>query len=647
MNRNCIRLSVIAILWTTFGFGQIQDSTKVTALKEVVVSDTKFAQSKEKSGKIIEVITAKELEKKSGQTIANVLSQVAGVEINGNQSPNGKNLGYYIRGGRNRQVVIYIDGIPVTDASGIGVEFDLRLLSVDQVERIEIMKGASSSLYGTGAATGVINITLKKASKEPISGNAYIHLGTQNTAETNKYSGQDANQGISLHGTLGKVSYLTSLNSSETNGISEAKGLNYEEDSFSRINVLQKVGFAISNKLQLDFFGNYDVIKNTFDSTYGGSEISADDALNNSESKQYRLGFLPKYKYSKGEFNLNTSFTTIERTINQFNSWTNTIDVYNYASRNINVDAINKHHFSKNFYSLLGVQYQYFDMSQLDEYTNIEKENAKFNIVDPYATLVYNSDFGLNINAGARMNNHTIYGSQWVYNINPSYNFKNIPLKALASYSTAYITPSLYQLFSPYGNLDLKPEENATVEGGFEVAFYDKKIILNTVGFYREETNSFGFYTNPETFASNYINIEGTNNAKGIETSIVLNPIEKATITANYTFTQVEEPLSRLIPKHKANINLNYSFCPKTDISASYQYIDDRKDAYFDALSFSTENVSLKSYQLVNASISHKLIKNRLHLFCAITNILNTDFEENIGFSTRGRNFKIGLNVMF
>jgi vitamin B12 transporter len=69
-----------------------------------------------------------------------VLSTVAGVEINGNQSRNGKDLGMYIRGGRGNQVLIMIDGVPVTDASGINLSHDLRLLPVDQIESIEIMK---------------------------------------------------------------------------------------------------------------------------------------------------------------------------------------------------------------------------------------------------------------------------------------------------------------------------------------------------------------------------------------------------------------------------------------------------------------------------------------------------------------------------
>nr|MBP6558002.1 TonB-dependent receptor plug domain-containing protein [Flavobacterium sp.] len=100
MKKN-IRISALIALATACTYAQEQDSTKVNSLKEVVISDTKFAQSKEKSGKVIEVISSKDLEKKSGQSLATVLSQVTGVEINGNQSANGKNLGYYIRGGKN------------------------------------------------------------------------------------------------------------------------------------------------------------------------------------------------------------------------------------------------------------------------------------------------------------------------------------------------------------------------------------------------------------------------------------------------------------------------------------------------------------------------------------------------------------------
>ena len=229
-------------------------------LKEVVISDTKFAQRKEKSGKIIEVISAKDLAQKNGQSLATVLSQVIGVEINGNQSANGKNLGYYIRGGKNRQVLILIDGIPATDASGISLEYDLRLLPVEQVESIEVMKGAASTLYGTGAATGVINITLKKGSKKEIEGNAYLNIGSNNTSNDKKYNGQDFNQGISVNGNYKKVNYFAGINSTETGNMSQIASPNesvtYEDDRFSRQNAIAKFGFKATEKLSLNFFGN-------------------------------------------------------------------------------------------------------------------------------------------------------------------------------------------------------------------------------------------------------------------------------------------------------------------------------------------------------------------------------------------------------
>lgn len=646
MNKKVFRLGCFIVVCSFASLAQDKDSIQINQLNEIVVSDTKFGQSKEKSGKIIEVISSKELSQKSGQSLADVLNQVAGVEINGNQSFNGKNLSYFIRGGRNRQVVIYIDGVPVTDASGIGIEYDLRLLPVDQVAAIEIMKGASSSLYGTGAATGVINITLKKATDQSISGNVFMNFGTQNSSETNKTSAQDFNQGFSVKGTLSKFSYLTSVNHTNTKGISEAEGIHFEEDAFQRINVLQKLGVKINSKIHLDFFGNYDKIKVSFDNSYGGPNSSADDLFNNSKSEQFRFGFLPKFKHKFGEFNLNSSFTSIERTINLFSSFTNTIDIYNYASRNVNADAFNKHLFSKEFYLVLGTQFQYFDMFQEDQYTLIEKDIAKFNTFDPYATLVFNSNFGLNINVGTRLNNHSIYGSQWVYNINPSYKVLD-NLKVLSSFSTAFITPSLYQLYSPYGNLALTPEKNITLETGFEISFLNNKIRLSTVGFYRNETNSIGFFYNPITFIANYININGSYNAKGIETVASYLPSNKLSLNVNYTFTETEEALNRLIPKHKANINLNYNFTKKTSFNLAFQYVSSRNDTYFDNVTYNSESAILNSYTLINSNLRHELIKDRFQIFAAVTNLFNENFQESIGYTTRGRNFKLGFNFLF
>lgn len=647
--KKTVKISAFFALVSTCVLAQEKDSLSINPLKEVVISDTKFTLKKEKSGKVIEVITADDLAKKSGQSLATVLSQVAGVEINGNQSANGKNLGYYIRGGKNRQVLIMIDGIPVTDASGINIEYDLRLLPVEQVERIEVMKGAASTLYGTGAATGVINITLKKSAKKEIQGNAYVNIGSNNTSENKKYNGQDFNQGISVNGEVKKVNYFAGFNSTETSGMSqiaEPVGTKYEEDRFSRQNAIAKLGFKATEKLTLDFFGNYDRIKNGYDFAFDNTGFNDTD-VNETTSEQVRFGFSPKYKYNKGEFVLNSGFTKIKRDYNELNSWINTTDYSLYESRSVILDGFNKYNFNNELALIVGANYQFHDMLSQTPFATIENEAAKFNILDGYTTLVYNSSFGLNVNAGVRLNTHSQYGNNVVYNINPSYNFKtSFPLKVLASYSTAFITPSLYQLYSEYGNSDLNPEENATVEAGFETELLNKKIKLSAVGFYRDQNDAIDFFYNPDTFEAYYVNVDGKSKAKGVETTVSVALTEKLSLNGNYTFTQVDKVLDRLIPKHKVNASIDFQPTKRTLLNLNYQYLDARNDAFYNGTTFTVDTIQLGSYQLLNALAKYELIQNRLTVFGTVTNIFNEEFVENAGYSTRGRNFRLGVNIV-
>jgi vitamin B12 transporter len=641
MNNKIVRISALFALMTSCAFAQQKDSiTSKTDLKEVVISDSKFALPKEKSGKVIAKITQEQLKNSAGLSVATLLNTVSGIEINGNQNGSGKNLGLYIRGGKSNQILILIDGIPVTDASGISLEYDLRLLPVEQVESIEIMKGASSTLYGSGAATGVINITLKKATSNKMGADAYINLGTNNTAISKKTAAQDCNQGFSVHGTANKINYFASLNSTETGGMSQVKAptadVNYEEDRFSRINYLGKVGFKATEKLTFDFFGNYDKMNVAYDGGFDATGTN-DTKLNQSKSEQFRYGFMPKYKYQKGQFVLNSSFNKIVRTYDEFDSYSSSIGVSNYESRSVNVDGYNKYEFSKTIFLITGTQFQFHDMKSTTPYSSIAAENSKFNMIDPYFTTVYTSDFGLNLNFGARWNHHSQYGNQLVYNINPSYDFKSIPLKLLTSYSTAFVTPSLYQLYSEYGNLDLTPERNSTIEAGFECNLLNKKIKWNTVGFYRETTNFIGYITK-------YTNIDGTYKAKGIETEVTFEISKNLKWNANYTFTQVDEALDKLIPKHKVNAALDYHW-NKGNVNLNYQYTDARNDIYYNGITYANQKAVLDSYRLVNFSIKQQIIKNSLSLFGAVTNILNEDFVENTGYSSRGRNFRLGLSL--
>lgn len=637
MKKRILAITSIATLMSCFVSAQEQESKQI---EEVVITDTKFSQDKAKSGRSIEKITQKQLEQRKGQSVATVLSQLAGVEVVGNQGNAGKNIDLFVRGASTSQVLVLIDGNPIVDASSITTTYDLRLLPVDQVESIEILKGASSVLYGPNAAAGVINITLKKAAKEKITGSAYLNLGNQNTSETHKYSGQEANQGFSINGTKGKVSFLTSLNSTEVKGLSEAVGTDFEEDSFSRLNLNQQLGYKVTNRLNLDFFANFDQLKSTYD-----DGAFMDNGINNFQSKQFRAGFSPTFKYDKGEFKINSAFGLLERTFHSFDSWSG-FSTSEFKSRNVNVDAFNKYTILSSLYLVTGVQFQFFDMNQFTPYGDITGNFSKYNSIDPYATVVFNSGFGFNLNAGIRYMNHSVYNNYLIWNFNPSFSFEKINLKLFGSVGSAVVSPSLYQVYSPYGNLALTPQENLTSEIGFEKRFLNNKIILSSAAFYREQDNSIMFQSLMVDPWGQYQNVSGINKTKGFEVNTTFKPIERISFTGNYTFVENDEQIALFVAKHRANASVALDITKKVSWNVQYQFINHRNVAYFDSLIFTTVNTQVPAYNLVHTGINIQVLPN-LSLFGAVQNVFNEDFVETVGFTSRGRNYKVGLNFKF
>jgi vitamin B12 transporter len=191
-----------------------QDSLRTTQLSEVVITASKFPKSKNETGKVLTVIDAEELSRAGGKDLAQILNEQVGLVINGANSNAGKDKSVYLRGAKSEYTLILIDGIPLADPSSVsGGAYDLRLLSLDQVERIEIMKGSQSTLYGTDAMAGVINIITKTQSEKPITTNASIAYGTYNTLQTT----------AGVAGNVQDVNYRIGYSRFSTDGISEAR----------------------------------------------------------------------------------------------------------------------------------------------------------------------------------------------------------------------------------------------------------------------------------------------------------------------------------------------------------------------------------------------------------------------------------------
>ncbi len=625
-------LSWLCLLLAFINVFAQEKKENVEQLEEVVVTATKFAIKKELIGKVIYQIKPEEIANLKGKTVVDVLDNIAGIQINGANNSAGKNKSTYIRGGRDRHILVLIDGVPVSDPSGVNTTFDLRLLTLSQVESIEVMNGAASTLYGSGAATGVINIKLKKANPEAISLNYQTSIGTNNSQDDSKLNFNDFNQNVSINGTLNKFNYLATFNTSKIDGLSEASDENssekFESDQLKTTNAFLRLGYNFNKKLVIQVFGNYD--KDVYD--YDAGAFSDSD-INNGEAKQQRVGITSNYNYTKGSFVLTASYNNIERILNSYNSWTNATDYFEYTGKTYQFDAVNNYKFSNEFQLITGLNYQKQSNLTNSPYGSIDDELANYKTIDPYITAVFNSASGFNLNAGARLNNHTEYGNHWVYNVNPSFNFTN-NFRAISSISTAFIAPSTYQLFSQYGSLDLDPEEVQSMEAGLVFSLKDK-LEFNSLFFYREEDNAIIL---PDFIT--YRNAEETLIARGIETGVSINVFEDLGIKLGHTYTSKSSDLD-YIPKNKFTALLETDCVKNTYLSLRFKNISKR--TYFDQYGTGT-TLEFDAYNLVDLYASHNLLKDRLSLFVQVNNLFNSNYVETLGYTTLGRNFKIGLD---
>jgi len=597
---------------------QQADTIQVQQLDEVVVSDSRFQLKRANSGKTVIKITADELERNQGKSIAQLINSKSGLEIGGSRGRNGEILGVFGRGGRGRQVLVVIDGVQATDPSSFSSEYDLRLLDLANIETIEIIKGAASTLYGPNAATAVINITTKKSSARKISGNFKSTVGTNQTSDDQNYNASSFDNSAQVSGSIGNFSYLAGVSNSYSNGISSITTPENQEDDFERFTTDVKLSYRFSKSFDLTVYGNYTDLETSFDDAFAFVDTDFEFL-----SEQQRVGLAANYNYTSGSVHLNAAFTDYES--ESVSAFPSTFEAKNYIA-----DIYNKYNFNGSFYTILGLNI----INNKAEFAGSEE----FTIVDPYANVVYVSSFGLNINAGARLNNHSEYGSNFVYNINPSFTFdlEDGYFKILTSYATSYITPSLTQLFGNFGaNPDLEPEDNTTYEGGLE---FNKtgKIRASVLYFNRSEENLITF---DENFVS--VNSDSTIDAQGAEIEVDWTIVNNLNFGVNYTFTERKGDNAIRIPRHKINAALNYSLSDRTELALNYAFNGERPDTDFGTFM----DMDLPSFSLVDFYISHEIMPKKVKLFLNATNIFNAEFVEVIGFNTRGRNINLGINI--
>jgi vitamin B12 transporter len=622
-------ISLIAFWWLAPNLTNAQqDSVSITQLNEVVITATKFAKSQLETGKVLTVIDEQQLQRSSGKDISQLLNEQVGLVINGANSNPGKDKSIFLRGAGSQYTLILLDGIPVNDPSGVGGAFDLRLLPVDQVERIEILKGSQSTLYGTDAIAGVINIITKKKSDKRISAFGTLGYGSYNTFK--------GNAGVA--GSTNLLDYNISYTRFQTDGISEATDKtgngNFDKDGFNQNSFQLNLGIKATAKLSIRPFVRY----TDYDGKYDAGAFT-DDKTAVYTSKLLNYGLTGQYVLPKGAINLQYGRSNTER------NFENAFGKYPFKGNFDNAELFVNHDLAANFSVLAGLNFQ--NLNMVDE--KAVKKNPSITITSPYVSFFIKNLSGFSAEVGGRYNNHSQFGDAFTYSINPSYLINN-KIKLFANYSTGFKAPTLSELYGQFGANDkLRPQESNSAEAGIQYISPDKRFDVRATYFDRKIKNAI-------VYASRgYINLNEQNDY-GFEIEPTVRVNDQLSIKAFYAFVDgtvttktaanKDTTYNNLIrrPKNSIGVNVGYQMTKNFFASANFKTFGERKDTFFDVSDFSTKQVTLSAYQLLDIYIEYKIVDGRLKLFADAKNILNQEYAEAYGYNTLKFNINTGVS---
>lgn len=633
---------VFAGLLLVTGVSQVTAQEKEGQIPEITIA-AKTKQQLHKTGKNVQLLTSKDLEKYKGQNLSEVLEQVSGFQITGNFNNNTEPKSPKIRGGKMANVLILVDGVPLKNVTGNDYNAaDLRLFAPENIDSIEILNGASSVLYGSNATVSVINIKTKKDSQKNIEGRIGARLGSFGTYSQNALVG----------GKFNKFNYQISGSNEKSDGISSAEGPDtFDKDGYEKQNINTNFGVELG-KVNLNFNGGY------FHHFYDFDNGAFTDGSYRGNDKQIFGGINAQYQYKNGNLVFNSRASENDRLVQNL-SGNAYKDQYSYKGRNIFAEVYNQYKFSEYINVVGGLQYETQNLGSKNlpwggnaMQDVLDIDNTKISTFDAFINAnLQLSDFHLDL--GGRLNNHSKYKNHFVYSINPYYlkSTDQLFYKIGLSYATAFIAPTLYQNYGslPYvlPNFDLKPETNESFELDVSVGKPDRSFVVNASIFQRNEKDVFVYQVvDFTTYAGKYLNVD-KNKVKGFELGLQYKINEMVNLGGNFSFVEKEVPSTRLrVPKQRVNAFVEVLPFKNNRINVSYQYVSKRDDAYYDSSSFATKNVVLDAFNLFNLNVNQKFGKN-LEAFANVSNLLNTGYVDVVGFKTKPRAFSLGIDYKF
>lgn len=615
------------------------DPTIVSAA--LVVSATRLETSERDIASSVSVIDAKAIENSQKTNVLELLRiqpAINTVQSGGMGGP----ATVFIRGADSGHTMIMIDGIETSDPSTTSRFFDLSHLSVDNVERIEIIRGPQSTLYGSDAMGGVINIITKKGAGAP-HGFASYEGGTYQTGRTQA--------GVS--GGTEKVNYALQASRLDTAGFSQADDSrgNSETDRYSNTSLSARLGVTPTKNSSVDLTSRYNTSRNHLDDSSGLDDPNyISDVREIFARGQGQLSLFDNAWDQK----LGFSITHHDRNYDDFTDAAHPLDSLHAAYKSSLIKEDWQHDFRLvKFNTLtLGAEMEQ-EIGQFDSVSTsfFGPFVSSFDRVSAYTNGFYlqnqikagDSFFGT---LGGRVDKHSRFGSIGTYRATAAY----WPLhytKVKGTYGTGFKAPSLFQMFSSFGNVDLDPERSRGWDAGVEQEFFGGRGSFGATFFRSDFEDLIDFDGAANGGLGQYVNLDRTV-SRGWEFTAKCRPVTGLTLNANHTITHAEDVTTgdRLIrrPRNQSGASADYSYSAKGNVHIDGVFVGRRTDTDFTG--FPSQTVTLGYYTLLNAGTSYEIVPH-LRLFGRVENILDKEYQQVFSYGTAGRTVTLGVRSSF
>lgn len=607
-----------AIALATPSFAIAADASQ-TEGEEIVVVATGFAQPADETGQAISVITRSRLEELQSVSIADVLRTLPAVSV-ASRGPVGTQSSVYIRGGNSSQTLVLVDGVRVNDPSSPNAAFDFGSLLVGNAERVEVLRGPNSIIWGSQAIGGVVNIETAKPA------------GALKVRAAAEYGAYDSATGhLNLSGSHGAIGYSFGGAYYRTDGYSVFTG-GTEKDGGRQGALNGRITIALTDNLELDFRGNYNESRSDYDSDFSGGA----DSLANSHNSQWFAFAGLNLDLMDDRFHSRLSYSRYD--IERVGTDPVIFSFNNYVATGVTeqIEYRGAFDLSESVQFIAGLQHQRINSSS--SYEGAAPDLAKDSVNGGYVQLSLQPVDGLTATAGVRYDDYSDYGGQTTLGGNLAYTPNEGRTVFRATYAEGFRAPTLTEGQPPYGNPALKPETAKNIDLGIEQALIDDRLNVTVTWFQRRNTNLITY-----SFVTSQSENIGKSNADGLEFSLQLRPTDRLSVHANYARVDAENRSSAvptrlpLRPKHSASLTADWETPVGLKLGTTVWLIGDSFDD-------NANSVVNDGYARTDIRASFP-INETLELYGRIDNLMNAHYETVAGYTTAGRAAFVGARL--